>query len=132
MDLVLPYPASLNRLYQRTRKADPWAAKYAGASTGGKGVVRTKAYAAWAKRAGNALLPQLVGDRPEIGECQIWWTVTRPDGRRRDLDNLLKGPCDLLQEMRVIRDDALIQQHVVTWEGANLDAPRINVRLGDV
>lgn len=50
-------------------------------------------------------------------------TATRPDKRRRDLDNLLKATSDLLVRMRVIEDDNFCRAIVAEW--ADAGAPMV-------
>ena len=97
--LSLPYPLSVNALWRSSRHG---------------GWHRSKAYREWRKTAAwdmrmqlgalakDALFPETaIGLRLDVG---------RPDMRRRDIDNLTKCICDLLQDFNVISDDSLIEE----------------------
>ncbi len=43
-------------------------------------------------------------------------SIGRPDRRKRDLDNLLKGPIDLLVSFGVLADDQLIDRLTARWD----------------
>ncbi len=83
----LPFPPSLNGLFNNTRR----------------GRAKTKAYDAWINAAGMGLMIQ----RPHKheGAVSISIVANPPNSRKRDLDNLLKPVLDLLVRHQVIQDD---------------------------
>lgn len=96
----LPYPPSVNGLFFNAAK----------------GRVKTDAYKAWRRDAGNLILVQ--GRRRIHGFVSLSVALVRPDKRRRDLDNALKPLLDLLVEMQIIDDDSLVQRISVQWVSA--------------
>ncbi len=97
VELTLPYPPSANRLWVRARK----------------GMRKSDAYSDWLTEAGWEAKRQ----RPAsiLGPYKISVTASRPDKRRRDLDNILKPISDLLQSIGVIRDDADCELISARW-----------------
>lgn len=110
MILTLPFPPSTNGLFTNRR--------------GGRAA--TKRYLAWQERAGFLLKTQqamwtdaTAGLR--IGPCDscaVKMVFGRPDKRKRDLDNLLKAPIDLLVKHGLIGDDRNIQRLEACWGDA--------------
>lgn len=50
-----------------------------------------------------------------LGKFRITLVVTRPDMRRRDLDNLVKPCLDALVKAEIVVDDCLAEQILVRW-----------------
>jgi len=50
-----------------------------------------------------------------IGPYELTVRVSRPDERKRDLDNLLKPISDLLCSIGVIEDDSLCRRILAEW-----------------
>lgn len=96
----LPYPPSVNGLFFNAAK----------------GRVKTDAYKAWRKDAGNLILVQ--GRQRIHGAVSLSIALVRPDKRRRDLSNTLKAIEDLLVEMQIIDDDSLVQRISIAWVGS--------------
>lgn len=94
----LSYPPATNNLY---------------ANVPGKGRVKTERYAGWLDESGWRIAAQRPGRI--VGPFATEITVTRPDNRRRDLDNMLKPVLDCLVRHRVIPDDSLGQRHTIQW-----------------
>lgn len=67
----------------------------------------------WLKEAGFEILRQKPGKI--IGKYKISITAARPDGRKRDIDNLHKAISDLLVRCGVIEDDHLCEQTCSRW-----------------
>ena len=59
---------------------------------------------------------QQLGLRVITGPIKLEVIVTRPDRRRRDVDNLLKSLLDALDHAEVYEDDSQIQDLRITWE----------------
>jgi len=59
---------------------------------------------------------QQLGLRAITGPIKLEVIATRPDRRRRDLDNLLKSLLDALDHAEVYEDDSQIQDLRITWE----------------
>ena len=59
---------------------------------------------------------QQLGLRVITGPIKLEVIATRPDRRRRDLDNLLKSLLDALDHAEVYEDDSQIQDLRITWE----------------
>lgn len=95
--LWLPFPPSVNGLFagkSRRYKSDK--------------------YEAWIKEAGRAVIQQNVMakfNKP----VAVAYRFGKPDKRKRDLDNLFKGPNDFLVALGIIEDDSLIHQLSGEW-----------------
>lgn len=100
--IVLPYPPSANTLFR---------------NVSGRGRVKTERYRTWARVAGVELSAQRAQwpVKSITGPVHVDLTVQRIDNRKRDLDNLLKAPLDLLVSMGVIDDDSKIHSLAIRW-----------------
>lgn len=98
VEVSLSYPPATNNLYFNAP---------------GKGRVKTERYAGWLDESGWRIAAQRPGRI--VGPFATEITVTRPDNRRRDLDNMLKPILDCLVKHRVIPDDSLGQRHTIQW-----------------
>lgn len=98
VEIDLSYPPATNNLYFNAP---------------GKGRVKTERYAGWLDESGWRIAAQRPGRI--VGPFATEITVTRPDNRRRDLDNMLKPILDCLVKHRVIPDDSLGQRHTIQW-----------------
>jgi crossover junction endodeoxyribonuclease RusA len=58
---------------------------------------------------------QQLGLRVITGPIKLEVIVTRPDRRRRDVDNLLKSLLDALDHAEVYEDDSQIQDLRISW-----------------
>lgn len=93
----LPFPPSVNNLFINI----------------GRGRAPSKRYQAWKADAQVALLKQ--GRQSVSGPVEFRVSITPPDKRKRDLDNLLKGPLDFCVQNGVIQDDSLIRRIEIEW-----------------
>lgn len=95
----LPWPPSVN---QSTRNVP------------GKGRVKTKAYSDWRRQAEWLCK---IGIRPlEIGQhYAVHIKASRPDRRKRDIDNFIKPVVDALVASGKVPDDCLMEQVKATW-----------------
>src|ERR1700740_2265062 len=98
MLLSLPYPPAANNLFRNVP---------------GRGRVKTDAYSAWLAEALIALRGQRAPKHP--GSFRATILLTRPDRRRRDIDNLVKGVMDALTKAGVIEDAHLAQSIHLAW-----------------
>ena len=53
--------------------------------------------------------------KPVVGPLKVEFLVSRPDNRRRDLDNLLKVTLDVMTHAGVWMDDSQIQDLRISW-----------------
>lgn len=97
IELFLPTPPSANRLWIRARK----------------GMRKSPEYVAWLLEAGLIAKSQ----RPSSisGPYKISIQVSRPDRRKRDIDNTIKPLNDLLQAIGVVRDDCDCEMVTARW-----------------
>jgi len=100
--IALPYPPSVNGAFRNVT---------------GRGRVKTARYLTWARAAQNEIINQRTQwhEKSISGLVHVSVTVNRPDRRKRDLDNLLKAPLDLLVDMGVIEDDSKIHCLSIRW-----------------
>ncbi len=87
----------------------------------GRRRIESKRYTAW-KHVVDAYVgyqwTEVVGtpSQPTItGPVSVRYIVARPDGRKRDLDNLLKALNDTLTRLRIIEDDSCIVELRIAW-----------------
>lgn len=95
---LLPTPPSTNNLFINVK---------------GRGRIKSRQYKAWAEEAGWRLLAQRV--RPVSGRVHVTIRAIRKDGRRRDIDNIIKPILDLLVAQRVISDDRHVEMVSASW-----------------
>lgn len=97
VELHLPFPPSANRLWRRS----------------GATIHKSSKYSKWLRDAGLIAISQ----RPPgiVGSYKISIQATRPDKRRRDLDNILKPISDLLMSVGVIGDDSDCEMISARW-----------------
>lgn len=105
--LRLPVPPSTNHLY----------------ATIGRKRVRSQKYKAWLSEAGW----EIVRRRPNRLIGRVNFSMAVPRNLRRDLDNFLKAPLDLLVEHSLIEDDSKVERISVTWHDEDLDEAFIEV-----
>ena len=74
----------------------------------------SKPYKDWVKHAEWALQGQVKG-KSITGEYTLEIVAVKPDKRRRDIGNLEKAISDLLQKVKVIKDDCLCQKITMEW-----------------
>jgi len=97
ISLNLPFPVSVNGMYSNV----------------GKKRIKSPRYKAWRDAAGWALNQQYKGN-PIEGPIALQIALTRPDRRKRDLDNCAKGIQDILTG-KVINDDSQIKALFMWW-----------------
>jgi len=96
--LELPLAPSTNRLWRVGR--------------GGR-MYRSAEYLAWLEEAGWMIKEQTKNQI--CGSYIIHISATKPDKRRRDLDNLLKATSDLLVKAKIIEDDSDCKAIAAEW-----------------
>ena len=105
--LVLPYPPSMNHYWRTAR-------------IGGRQVTYISEEGKHFRHSVALAVVKLVGTLPDLaGPIAVSLTLTRPDKRRRDLDNILKATLDALQHAGVYRDDSQIQKLCLQWEAGD-------------
>jgi len=106
LTIQLPTPPSIWRLYV------------------GQGKRRTKSsiYRAWIKEAGFALMSQRKAHKSIDCDVAVSIRAVKPKGkRRRDIDNLIKAPLDLLTSTQTIMDDSQVVELDVRWVDSGAD-----------
>lgn len=104
--LTLPFPPTTNTLYVNVPR---------------KGRVKSEGYKAWISAAGWELKLQRPAHVP--GRYRLALTLTAPDRRARDADNLIKAVSDLLKAHDVIDEDSLAKSVTAEWADGNPVAP---------
>ena len=108
--MQLPYPVSTNAIWSRTKT----------------GMRKSSKYTAWLIEAGQ--IAKRHRAYAITGKYHLYLAAKRPDGRRRDLDNLLKGVSDLLVSCGLVRDDSDCEMISARWvtsgEGVNVRVER--------
>lgn len=106
VELQLTRPPSANHLWVRARK----------------GMRKSDAYVAWLMLAAIEARQQTF--KRVSGPYKLTVSASRPDRRRRDIDNLIKPVSDLLVHIRAIDDDSdcemVLARWVTTGEGVNV------------
>ena len=110
VELQLPFPPSVNRLWR----------------TGRKRVYKSDEYTAWLEEAGWRAKEQRPG--AIVGPYVIDIRAARPDKRRRDLGNLEKAVSDLLESIGIISDDCWAEGIHLSWA----QGEGVYVRVQDV
>jgi crossover junction endodeoxyribonuclease RusA len=107
----LPFPPSVNGIWRGGK--------------GGRHYLSAK-YKAWKDAAGLMLRAQ-AGNKHISGPYAVEIQASRPDKRRRDIDNLIKPVLDLLSLMNVTSDDSECQLVSAEWVGRGVGV-RVAVR----
>lgn len=98
--LTLPFPPAANNLFINLKRG---------------GRAKSARYSAWCTEAGWEARRQRAGK--VAGPYALYITASRPDARRRDLDNLAKPISDALKAAGIIDDDSLCQHLEMRWAG---------------
>lgn len=108
--MQLPYPVSTNSIWARTRN----------------GVRKSDKYAAWLIEAGQ--IAKHYRAYAVVGKYNLYLAASRPDNRKRDIDNLIKSVSDLLVSVGIVRDDSDCELVSARWvtagEGVNVRVER--------
>ena len=88
LEFALPLPPSVN---------DMWVMRNGG-------LYKSARYKTWAEEAGWSVKRQMAG-LSGFGKQQVEVEICVPLDRRRDVDNFIKPALDLLQKMKVYRND---------------------------
>jgi Holliday junction resolvase RusA-like endonuclease len=107
--LNLPIPPSVNRLWR----------------VSGRRVHRSARYVAWQRSAGWEL--QVQKPAPFPADATIGLNIRAGmTSKRRDIDNLAKAICDLMQAHGVIDNDAAVKDLRLTWDDS-IEPGRVRV-----
>jgi crossover junction endodeoxyribonuclease RusA len=107
----LPMPPSVNSIWRGGK--------------GGRHYLSAK-YKAWKDAAGHDLRTQ-AGNKHISGPYAVEIQASRPDKRRRDIDNLIKPVLDLLAVTHITSDDSECQLVSAEWVGRGVGV-RVAVR----
>lgn len=108
---TLPYPPSANRLW-----------RYVDARA-----IKSAPYRAWLKEAALTIMSQR--PKPCKGRFRLFATVSPPDRRIRDIDNLAKPILDAIAEARLIENDSLAKSIFFEWGEEIVPNGRVLVTL---
>ena len=115
ISLTLPFPISVNRLYDNSKR----------------GRVKTDRYQAWLTEAGWELKAQ--GQKPVTGLYAMQIVLNEADKRRRDIANFEKCVSDLLVKHGLIEDDYLCQDMHITRKRAAAASVNVTVKpMGEI
>jgi len=98
IELTVEFPPSVNRLW----RAVP-----------GRGVIKSKIYREYMEKNLWIIKQQSTGKI--TGKYIISFEASRPDKRKRDLDNLIKPLSDLLVQSMVVECDSLCEELSAKW-----------------
>lgn len=112
IDLVLPWPPSVNRYWR---------------SVNGRVLIA----AAGRKYRTDVELSMRLAGRKGIGPAPVRVSIDAylPDARRRDIDNLLKAPLDALTAAGMWDDDSQVQALSIRKAGMDRHHPRLEITL---
>lgn len=113
IQLVLPYPPTLNHFYARS----------------GTKLYRVKAYTDFIGYVSWLFKTQSPADWKKTGRFSVKIDVYPPDRRKRDLDNLVKPIFDALTQGGAWNDDSQIDKFLVRRQAPNKDNPRVVVEI---
>lgn len=105
IDFTVPLPPSANRLWRRS----------------GRHIHKSSEYQAWLSDAGFLVRLRIndvaTGSPPQCqhGPYKLTLNATRPDKRRRDLDNLIKPIGDLITSIGLVEDDSKCEMISARW-----------------
>jgi len=108
ISLNLPYPPTANRI---------WIRAYKGMRLSGR-------YRSWLEEAGYIAIAQRAGKI--TGPYKLFIEATKPDRKKRDLDNIIKPISDLLVKIGTVHDDSLCQFISAMWI-PNGDGVRVTI-----
>ncbi len=100
IEFTVPLPPSANRLWRRS----------------GRHIHKSSEYQAWLTDAG--FLARVVTNNTHShvpGPYILTLHATRPDKRRRDLDNLIKPIGDLITSIGLVEDDSKCEMLFARW-----------------
>lgn len=112
MNLTLPFPPSVNRIWRSV----------------GTRVLLSREGRAYRQAVGLAVLQARVQG---FGRRKVRVSVMAymPDARRRDIDNLWKAAGDALQACRIMDDDSQIVRLLIEHGGIDRNRPRLDVEI---
>ena len=111
VNLSLPYPPSANRLWRAVNGRQ----------------IKSAEYRQWIDEA--ALSIRLQRPRGIIGAYHLVIRASRPDRRRRDIDNLLKPISDALCQGGVVGDDCDCDHLTAFWSSEVIKGGAIQVQV---
>lgn len=111
VSLSLPYPPSANRLWRAVNGRQ----------------IKSAEYRAWIDEA--ALSIRLQRPRGIVGAYHLVIRASRPDRRRRDIDNLLKPIWDALCQGGVVGDDCDCEHLTAFWSNGVVKGGAIDVQV---
>lgn len=110
IDMQLPYPVSSNAVWARTKT----------------GMRKSSKYTAWLIEAGQ--IAKHYRAHAVVGKYNLYLAASRPDNRKRDIDNLIGSVSDLLVSCGLVRDDSDCELVSARWvtagEGVNVRVER--------
>jgi len=111
MDLILPYPPSVNHYWRHCRG---------------------RFYVSRAGKLYQSAVCACVGSvEPFTGDLAIAVIARPPDARRRDLDNLLKATLDALTAARVWVDDNQVKRIELRW-GSKIKGGQLEIGIEEM
>lgn len=106
--LQLPFPPTTNTIWRNVKGR----------------TLKSARYRTWERAAMNEALAQR--QQPIEGPIKVKILLGKPDNRKRDIDNLLKAPLDLLVALGLIENDSLVQSLSISW--AEVEGALVEVR----
>lgn len=109
--IVLPWPPSVNAMWR---------------NVGGRTLLSADGRAYRTAGVSAVLLSR---EAYGCAKVEVAITAWLPDNRRRDVDNLLKAPLDVLVHAGVLDDDSQIQSLSIRKAGVDRARPRLEVEV---
>jgi crossover junction endodeoxyribonuclease RusA len=136
LELVLPWPDSLNAHYRTAMRTSKAGNRYAGLRLSDKAKtyrnlvsyeLYDQGFRGW--RAFDARVGlEIVAHAPERTEATMKRAAVRHGGRPRDLDNLLKATLDALIHAEVLPDDRIVDELKI-WRGEDRPVGQLAVAI---
>lgn len=109
--IFLKFPTSTNKIWRNVN---------------GRGVLSAEARH-WRTQALNDIIIHQRNKTRLDASIELHMRLSAPDRRRRDIDNYIKSPLDVLVKAKILKDDSQVKRLVVVWDEPGEDACEIEI-----